>query len=130
MKGTLDVEVAENNAMTQKGIVSKNDVPFRSCVLKSNNIFVDNAEDIDIALPMYNLLEYSENYSMTSGSLRNYYRDKVDNFTPNKAVLFEGSFFSFFFLFFWGVGGGGEGVNLSPLLLPLPLSFIFQEELI
>ena len=38
---------------------------------------MDNAEDIYIVAPMYNLLEYDNNYSMTSGSLRNYYRDKV-----------------------------------------------------
>ena len=38
----------------------------------------DNAEDLDIVMPMYNLLEYSQNYSMT-GSLWNYYRDKIDD---------------------------------------------------
>ena len=41
-----------------------------------NNIFIDNAEDLDIIMPMYNLLEYSDNYSMISGSLCNYYRDE------------------------------------------------------
>ena len=38
---------------------------------------IDNAEDLDIVMPMYNLLKYSQNYSMTSGSLWNYYRDEV-----------------------------------------------------
>ena len=41
--------------------------------------FIDNAEDLDIVMPMYSLLEYSENYSVTSGSLLNYYRDKVND---------------------------------------------------
>ena len=38
---------------------------------------IDNAEDLDIVMPMYNLLEYSQNYSMTSRSLWKYYRDKI-----------------------------------------------------
>ena len=44
-----------------------------------DNTFTDNAEDLDICMPMYNLLEYSENYSMTSGSLWNYHRDEVND---------------------------------------------------
>ena len=43
----------------------------------------DNAENLDIVMPMYNLLEYSQNYSMTSGSLWNYYRDKIDDVDDN-----------------------------------------------
>ena len=53
--------------------------PFSSCISKINNTFVDNAEGFDIVMPMYNLLEYSDDYSMTSGSLWSYYRDKVNN---------------------------------------------------
>ena len=46
---------------------------------------LDNVEDLNIAMPMYNLLEYSDNYSMTSGSFWNYYRDEVnDNVNENK----------------------------------------------
>ena len=44
---------------------------------------IDNAEDIEIVMPMHNLLEYSQNYSMTSGSLWNYYRDKIDDVDDN-----------------------------------------------
>ena len=44
---------------------------------------VDNAEDLDIAMSMYNLLEYGQNYSMTSGSLWNYYRDEIDVINDN-----------------------------------------------
>ena len=43
----------------------------------------ENAEDLDIFMPMYNLLEYSQNYSMTLGSLWNYYRDKIDDVYDN-----------------------------------------------
>ena len=40
---------------------------------------LSNAEDLDIVMPMYNLLEYSDNYSKTSGSLWNDYRDVVND---------------------------------------------------
>ena len=40
---------------------------------------IDNAENLDLVMPMYNLLEYSENYSITSGSLWNYHRDETDD---------------------------------------------------
>ena len=50
------------------------------------NTFTNNAEDLDIAMPMYNLLENSDNYSMTSGGLWNYYRDKInDSVNENNA---------------------------------------------
>ena len=44
----------------------KNISPFRSCISKINNTFVDSEKDLDIAMPMFNLLEYSENYSVRS----------------------------------------------------------------
>ena len=47
-----------------------------SCVSKINGELIENAEDLDIVIPMYNLLEYSKNYEKTSGSLFNYYRDE------------------------------------------------------
>ena len=46
---------------------------------KINNTFIDDAEGLHIFMPMYNLLEYSHNYSMTSGSLRNYHRDGIND---------------------------------------------------
>ena len=47
----------------------KNNAPFRSCISKVNNTFIDKAEDLDIVMPMFNLLEYNDNYSVTSGSV-------------------------------------------------------------
>ena len=46
---------------------------------KNQQHIVHNAEDVDIIMPMYNLLEYSDNYSITSGCLWNYYRDEANN---------------------------------------------------
>ena len=54
---------------TNKKIIFKNCAPFSNCISKINNTQIDNAEYIDIVMPMYNLIEYSDNYSKTSGSL-------------------------------------------------------------
>ena len=62
-----------------------NNAPFRSCISKINNTLLDNAEDPDIAMPVFNLLEYCGNYFMTSGSLLNCYRDEV-NGAANESV--------------------------------------------
>ena len=44
-----------------------------------NNTLIDNAEDLDIVMPMCNLIEYNKNYFKTTGSLWNYYRDKPNS---------------------------------------------------
>ena len=46
--------------------IFKNYTPFTNCISKRNNTEIDNAKDIDIVMPMYNLIEYSDNYSKTS----------------------------------------------------------------
>ena len=55
-----------------------------------NNIQIDNAEYIDVVMPMYNLIEYSDNYSKTSGSLWQYYRDDPnDNITQSESFKYK-----------------------------------------
>ena len=76
-------------------MILKNNAPFISCISKINNELTEDAEDLDIVMPMYNLLEYSKNYRKTIGSLYNYYRDKLsddadhDNFGNIKVVNSE-----------------------------------------
>ena len=55
----------------------KNNAPFKSCISKINKTFIDYAQGLDIVMLMYNLSEYSENYYIISGSLRNFYGDKI-----------------------------------------------------
>ena len=62
-------------------MVFKNNAPFINCISKINGIKIDNAEDLDVVMPMYNLLEYSKNYRKTTGSLWNYYRDEPNSGT-------------------------------------------------
>ena len=65
VEGRLSVARNENANRRNKNLTFKNNAPFRSCISKINNTLIDNAEDLDIVMPMYNLLEYSESYSMT-----------------------------------------------------------------
>ena len=81
VKGRIIVRGTNDANKINKKLIFKNNAPFRSCISKINNTFIDNAEDLDIVMPMYNLLEYSENYSMTSGSLWNFYRDEINDDT-------------------------------------------------
>ena len=62
-----------------KGVALKNCAPFTNCISEINNTQVDNAKDIDIVMPMYNLIEYSDNYAKTTGSLWQYFRDEPDD---------------------------------------------------
>ena len=66
-------------------VILKNNAPFISCISKINGVLVENAEDLDTVMPMYILLEYSKNYSKTSTSLWNYYRDELTDETNEKA---------------------------------------------
>ena len=59
-----------------KGAIFKNCAAFINCISEINNTQIDNAKDIDIVMPMYNLIEYSNNYAKTTGSLWQYFRDE------------------------------------------------------
>ena len=59
--------------------IQKNNAPFISCISKIDNTLIDNAENLDIVIPMYNLIDYRKNYSKTAGSLWNYDRDEPNS---------------------------------------------------
>ena len=62
------------NPNNGKNMLIKNCAPFTDCVIKINNTQIDNAKDIHIVQPLYNLIKYSDSYSKTSASLLQYYR--------------------------------------------------------
>ena len=62
-----------------KGVIFKNFAPFIKCISRINSTEIDNAKDIDIVMPMYDVTEYSDNFSKTSGSLWQYYKDDPNN---------------------------------------------------
>ena len=87
---TGDITATPNNVVTQ--LVSKNCAPFKNCRTEMNDIFIGNVDFINITIPMYNLIEYSDNYSETSGSLWNFKRDEIIN---NANVTYDNNFPSF-----------------------------------
>ena len=92
VKGKITVTNPNDNANFNKELTLKNNTPFISCISKINGELVENAEDLDIVMPMYNLFEYSTNYEKTSGSLFNYYRDEPKEHT---------------------IGAGDDAINIS-----------------
>ena len=99
VKGTITVTApgANNNAnnirdKTNRPLILKNNAPFVSCITRINGELIEDADDLDIVMSMYNLLEYSKNYRKTIGSLYNYYRDELsddadDNNFDNTEVI-------------------------------------------
>ena len=85
VKGTIDLlaDAANENDRAEKDIASENNTLFRSWISKINSGLISSADDLYIVMPMYNLLEYSQDYSMTSGSLWNYYTDEIDDVDDN-----------------------------------------------
>ena len=83
VEGTITATAAAgaNNIREKrnKPLILKNNAPFVSCMTRINAELIEDADDLDIVMPMYNLLEYSKNYRKTIGSLYNYYRDELSN---------------------------------------------------
>ena len=70
-----------------KGLIFKNCAPFTDCISEIDNNVIDKAKYVDVVTPKYNLTEYSDNYSKTSGGLWQYYRDN-----PNDTITQSESF--------------------------------------
>ena len=75
-KGKITVEGDNDDKKRNKKVIFKKNGPYRSCISKINDTYRGNAEDLDIVMPMYNLLEQSDDFSMKSGSLWNYLKVK------------------------------------------------------
>ena len=86
VEGTITVTApgVNNNANNirdkrNRPLVLKNNAHFVSCITRINGEFIEDANDLDIVMSMYNLLEYSKNYTKTIGSFYNYYRDELSD---------------------------------------------------
>ena len=88
VKEKISVNAAANN--TNKKAIFKNCAPFTNCIRKINNTQIDNAEYIVIVMPMYSLIEYSDNYSKISGSLWQYCKDIPAVNNDGDIVIFNG----------------------------------------
>ena len=84
-KGTITINGRGADAAARqaderdKGVSFKNCAPFINCISEINNAQIDNAKEIDIVMPMYNLIEYSDNYAKICESLWQYFRDEPDD---------------------------------------------------
>ena len=91
VNGTIRADAADGNAR----LALKNCAPFTKCNLEINDEHVDKAENLDIVMPMYNLIEYSDNYQDSSATLYQYKRDEppeannVDDLTTNNSSSFK-----------------------------------------
>ena len=76
VKGIIDILAAapNKNDKVEKDVAFKSNAVFSSCISKVNNNLLDNSKDLNGVMFMYNLLEYNQSYSLTSGNLWNYYR--------------------------------------------------------
>ena len=86
VKGTImltapGVNNGANNTRDKRNrpLILKNNSPFVSCITRINGELIEDADDLDIVMSMYNLLEYSKNYRKTIGSLYNYHRDELSD---------------------------------------------------
>ena len=119
---------ANKNDEAQKDVLFKNNLLFRSYqkLTKINSTLIENAEGLDIVMPMYNMLEYSDNYSMSSGSLWNYYRDEIDDVNVN---IGEGNSFNRKTKTTGKIpaqpdaDGGGDWKNVPPLDIEVTIPF-------
>ena len=91
VKGTITINntaapgAGANNI--NKKVIFKNWAPFTNCISEINNTQIDNAKDIDIVKAMYNLIEYSDNYAKSTGSLWQYCKDIPARNNANNAII-------------------------------------------
>ena len=77
---------ANDNVLSRKKLVFKNNGAFINCISKINGVKLENAEDLHVVMSMYHLLEYSKNYRKTTGSFWNYYRDEPNSDTDANEI--------------------------------------------
>ena len=88
--GVGDDAAARQADERNKDVTFKSSVPFTPCISKINNTKINDAQDIDIVMPMYNLIEYSDNYWKTSTSLWQYTKDEPnDNLANSESFKFK-----------------------------------------
>ena len=125
VKGTISV----NNTPAQgaganninKKVTFKNCAPFTNCISEINNTQIDNAKDIDSVMPVYNLIEYSDNYAKTTGSLWQYCKDIPARNVNNEIIVFDINNLTDSFKFKAKITGqtGNDGTKGVEIMVPL-----------
>ena len=92
VNGTILVNGLNPRDRQNRPLILKNNAPFVSYITRIDGELIEDADDLDIVMPIYSLLGYSKNYRKTIGSLYNYYRDELNddanlnNFANNNVV--------------------------------------------
>ena len=98
-----------------KEVIFKNCAPFTDYISKISNTQVDHVRDVDVVIPIYNLIEYSDNNSKTSGLLWQYYRDEPnDNLTNSKSFKYKAEI----------TGKTPDNDNLDDVKIAVPLKYL------
>ena len=116
VNNTAAAGAAANNI--NKKVIFKNCTPFTNCLSKIYNTQIDNTEYIDIVMPMHNLIEYSENYSKTSGSLWQYCKDIPAVNIAGDIIAFTATNTTDSFKFTCHINNDGE-INGVEIMVPL-----------
>ena len=105
-------------------MIFKNWAPFTRCISKINNTEIDNAQYIDIVMPMYNLIEYSDNYSKTSGSLWQYCKEIPAINNNDEIVDFNGANATDSFNFKTKITGQIDDDGIINIEIMVPLKYL------
>ena len=125
VKGTITVNntAAQGAAAndTNKKVIFKNCAPFTNCISEINNIQIDNAKDIDIVMPMYNVIEYSDKYAKPTGSLWQYCKDIPARNVNDEIIIFDANNLTDSFKFKAKITGqtGNDGTKDVEIMVPL-----------
>ena len=135
VKGNISINntaaqgAAANN--TNKKVIFKNCAPCTNCTSEINNTQIDNAKDIDIIMPMYNLIEYSDNYAKTAGSLWQYCKDIPARDNNDEIIAFDANNLTDSFKFKAKITGqtGNDGTKDVEIIVPLKYLSNFRRTL-
>ena len=121
----VDGTIRTTNAVNATRLALKNCAPFIKCNLEINDEHVDTAENLDIVMPMYNLIEYSDNYQDSSAILYQYKRDEppeddtVANLTADNSDSFK-----YKIKLLGEVAGNAAGVRRLNIKVVVPLKYL------
>ena len=122
INNTLAEGAAANNI--GKKVIFKNCGPFTNCISKINNTQIDNVKYTDTVMPMYNLIEYSNNYSKTSGSLWQYCKDTLAVNNNGDIVDFNGANATDSFNFKTKITGQTNDDGIINVEIMVPLKYL------
>ena len=127
VKGNISVSNTGTLAATtnrNKKVIFKNCVPFTDCINRTNSTQIDHAEFIDIVMPLYNLIKHSDNYSITSGSLWQYCKEKPAANNAGNIVGFNGANATDSFNFKTKITGETNNDGIINVEVMVPLKYL------